>query len=177
MARNFLEAVDHARNVVHHSRDVRGDGVHFVEQCRHVALQSVHQAGCLVEGVHAGIGDVVETCKLAVQVVVQQAAAEEGAHGGSCIHGHAEERIRRVDKLVHAAQKFVRGFEDGFDVLRFSGREIVAVLQHAALAAADVDVDDTRGDDVLVADGEHFGAVGNPVLEFLANGEFHAHAV
>ena len=42
---------------------------------------------------------------------------------------------------------------------------------------ADIDVDHTGRNHILVANGVHLGAVGNPVLELLAEGEFHIDAV
>ena len=110
-------------------------------------------------------------------MVVEKPGAEQGADGGSRILGHAEQGVCRVDKGVHAPEQFVGRLKDGFDILGLACGEEIAFLQDASLAAADVDVDDAGRNQVLVADGEDFGAVGNPVLEFLADGEFHKHAV
>ena len=52
----------------------------------------------------------------------------------------------------------------------------VAVLQHAALATANVNIDNTCRNEVLVTDGKYLGAVGNQVLVLLADNKFHLYA-
>ena len=96
------------------------------------------------------------------------------AYMGDNVHdnesGHTENGVGSIDQSVYAAQNHVDPFQDGFDILGFSWRQETVIFQYGALATANVDVDNACRNHVLVAHGEHLGAIRNQVLKlFLDN--------